>query len=131
VAQNGFEELRRDIRIEQTVAVLLERRLVPHGIIDSEANEPPEQKVVVNLPHQLALGAHRLERLQERGAQQPLGYDRLPAGALVETLELGVEADQNVVEYHLDDPEWRPGRHLAFKVDVRDDLRPFSPPVRG
>ena len=47
--------------------------MIPDGIVDAEPDEPAEQQIVVDLLHQLALGAHRVERLQQRGAQQPLG----------------------------------------------------------
>ncbi len=102
VPQNGLEELRGDVGIEQPVAVLGERRMIPYGIVDAEPDEPAEQQIVVDLLHQLALGAHRVERLQQRGAQQPLGCDRLPAGALVEFLELGIEREQHVIDERLD-----------------------------
>ena len=58
--------------------------MVPDGIVDAEPDEPAEQQVVVDLLHQLPLGAHRVERLQQRGAQQTLRRDRLPPRALVE-----------------------------------------------
>jgi sulfur carrier protein ThiS len=65
VAQHGFEELRGHVRIEQTVAVLGEGRVIPHGIVDSKPDEPAEQQIVADLLHQLPLGTHRVERLQQ------------------------------------------------------------------
>lgn len=64
MAQHGFQELRGDVGVEQAVAALRGCRLIPHRIVDPKAHEPAEQQVVVDLLHQLALGAHRVERLQ-------------------------------------------------------------------
>ena len=73
MAQHGFEELRGDIGTQQPVAVLGECRVIPNSIVDGETNEPAEQQIVVDLLHQLLLGAHRIERLEKRGAKQRSG----------------------------------------------------------
>jgi hypothetical protein len=70
VRERGRHELRRDLGTEKPVAVLREHGRVPDGIVDAEPDEPAEQKIKIELLHQLALGAHREERLQQRGAQQ-------------------------------------------------------------
>ena len=64
-----------------------------------------KQEVVIDLLHELALGAHRVERLQQRCPQEPLRRNRLAARPLVEPLELGVERDQNVVDEAFDHPQ--------------------------
>jgi hypothetical protein len=91
VAQYGFEELGGNIGVEKAIAALRERRMVPYGIVDAEADEPTKQQVIVDLFHQLALRAHGVERLQQRSPEQPLRRDRLAAGALIHPLELGIE----------------------------------------
>lgn len=53
VTQHRFEQLGGNVGIEQPVAVLGERRMIPHGIIDTEPDEPAEQQVIVDLLHQL------------------------------------------------------------------------------
>jgi hypothetical protein len=118
VPQHGFEELCCDIGVEQSVTVLRECRMIPHGIIDAEPNEPAEQQIVVDLLHQLALGAHRVEGLQQRGAQQALGCDRLAPRALVEPLELGIERGQHVVDDCPDRAQRVLGGHALFQVNV-------------
>jgi hypothetical protein len=40
---------------QQTVAVLRKHRMVPHRIVHSQANEPPEQQAVVDLLDQQPL----------------------------------------------------------------------------
>jgi NAD-dependent DNA ligase len=72
VTQHRFEKFSCNIAIQQTVAVLREGRVVPK-IVDSEADEPAEQQIVINLLHELALRAHGIKRLQERGAQSRSG----------------------------------------------------------
>ena len=92
--------------------------MIPHRIIDAETNEPAEQQVVIDLLHQLAFRAHRVERLQKRGPEQPLRRDRLPPGALVETLELGIERGQRVVHDGPDRAQRMTLRHPLFQVYV-------------
>jgi hypothetical protein len=50
-----------------------------------------KSRFVVELLHQLALGADRIERLQEQHSEQLLGRDRGPAIERVELLELAGE----------------------------------------
>jgi hypothetical protein len=76
------------------------------------------QEVVVQLLHELTLGAHRVEGLKKRGAQKPLWRDRLAAGALVELLEFGVERAQGVVDDGLDHPQRMFRWHPALEVDI-------------
>ena len=50
---NGLEELARNVRLEQPIAVLAEGRVIPHRLIDRQPDEPSEQKVVLDLLDQL------------------------------------------------------------------------------
>ena len=96
-----------------SVAVLREDGRVPDGIVDAEPDEPAEHEVVVELLHQLALGAHREERLQQRGAKQPLRRDRGAAFRRVEPGEFPIERRQRLV-YDLTD--------LAQRMSLRHPL---------
>src|SRR4029079_18810384 len=93
-SKDGGHELRRPLGIEQPVSVLREDGRVPDGIVDAEPDEPAEHQVVVELLHQLAFGAHREERLQQRGAKQPLRRDRGAAFRRVEPGEFAIERGQ-------------------------------------
>ena len=67
----GHDDLglhRRDVGVEQPVAVLRERRMIPDRAVDAEADEPAEQQIVVDLLHQLPFGTDRVESLQQRRA---------------------------------------------------------------
>ena len=44
VPQNRLQELRRDIGVQQPIAVFRERRVVPNRIVDAEPYEPAEQQ---------------------------------------------------------------------------------------
>ena len=68
-----------DVAFEQPVAVLGEGGRVPDRIVDAEPDKPAEQEIVIQPLHQQALGADRVERLQEHRPQQPLRRDRGPA----------------------------------------------------
>jgi hypothetical protein len=47
----------------QPLAVLGEHRYIPDRIVHRQAHEPAEQKVVVDLLHQLPLALHRVQHL--------------------------------------------------------------------
>ena len=73
------EQTRDDVAREQSVAVLAERRVVPHRIVHRQADKPTKQSVVGNLLHQHALAANRIQHLQQQRANQLLGRDARPA----------------------------------------------------
>ena len=97
MSQHRRHELRCNLRIEQPISVLREHGHVPHRIIDPEPHEPAEQQIIVELLHQLPLGAHREERLQQRGAQELLRRDRRPPVRGIEAGELGIERQEGVI----------------------------------
>jgi hypothetical protein len=86
--QHGGEKLDRDITRQQPVAVLGEGRGVPHRVVDAEADEPAEQQVELNPFDQLPFRADRVERLQQKGAQQTFRRDRFPAERRIQRVEL-------------------------------------------
>ena len=77
-------ELGRDIAVEQPIPVLAEHGRIPHRIVRRQPDEPAEQQIVVELLHQLPFRAHRVERLQQQRAQQPLRRDRRPSVARIQ-----------------------------------------------
>lgn len=79
----------RKIGIEVAFAVLGERRMIRHGIVDDEPDEPAEQQVAVDLLDHLPLGTHRVERLHQRGPEQPLRRDRRDGGLRIVAHEEG------------------------------------------
>src|SRR5471030_1434686 len=52
------------VMFKQSLAVLAERRVVPHSAVHRQSDEPTEQHVVRNLFHQHALAANRVQNLQ-------------------------------------------------------------------
>ena len=59
-------ELLEHIAFLKAFPVLGEHGRVPDRIVRREADEPAKQQIVVELLHQLALGADRIEHLQEQ-----------------------------------------------------------------
>ena len=94
-----------------------------------EPDEPAEQQVVVQLLHQLALRAHRVERLQQQGPQQLLRRDRGPAVQRVELLELPVQRRQRGIRDRQDRPQRMARRHPALAAHIAE--QPFRPPIRS
>ena len=62
-------ELLEHIAFLKAFPVLGEHSRVPDRIVRREADEPAKQQIVVELLHQLALGADRIEHLQEQCTQ--------------------------------------------------------------
>ena len=64
--------------VEQPIPVFTEFPYIPHRIVRRETDKPAEQKIVVELLHQLSFRAHAVKRLQPR-SQQLLRRDRRSA----------------------------------------------------
>ena len=61
-------KLLEHIAFLKAFAVLGEHGRVPDRIVRREADEPAKQQIVVELLHQLALGADRIKHLQNQRA---------------------------------------------------------------
>src|SRR5437588_12967139 len=70
--QHGCQELRRDLALQQPVAVLGESRVIPDRIIYPKSNKPGEQQVELQAHHKLALGADSVEYVQQHHPNEPL-----------------------------------------------------------
>jgi hypothetical protein len=77
--QHRRQELRRDRAFQEPIPVLGECRVIPDRIVDPEPKEPAEQQVELHPLHQLALGPHPVEGLQQHRPQQLFRGDRGPA----------------------------------------------------
>ena len=77
-----------------------------------------EQQIIVDLLHQLSFGTHRVKRLQQRGAQQPLRCNRLSAGAFVKRLELVIERGQHFIHDSPDRAQRVRNRYPRLHVDI-------------
>jgi hypothetical protein len=85
-----FEEERlRDVAVQETVPVLTEDGRRPHGVIHTQADEPAEQQVVLQLLHQQPFAADGVQRLQQQRPEQLLGWDRRPPNVGVQTVKAG------------------------------------------
>ena len=91
---------------------------IPDRIIHRQTDEPAEQKIVVDLLHQLALRAHREERLQQRRPQQLLRRDRGPSDLRIKRVKSLRQPGQRLVHQ-------RPDRPAA------DDPSRSDPPTAG
>ena len=125
LAQHRLEELRGDLALQEPVAVLGEHRDVPDRRVHRQADEPAEQQVVIQLLHQLALRAHRVERLQQQRPQQLLGRDRRPAVVRVELVERRRQHRQRLVDDRPDRPQRVNLRHPRLAAQIAEQaLRP-------
>lgn len=86
--ENGGHHLARHARGEKAVAVFAEHGRNPDLVVDAEPHKPAEQQVVVQLRHQMPLGADREQDLQQSRPDQPSLSDGGAAKIGMEPIEL-------------------------------------------
>src|SRR5699024_10222478 len=59
------EQGRNHLVLKKSVLVLAEGRMVPHRIVNAQANKPAKQQVVLNVLHQLAVAANAVEHTKQ------------------------------------------------------------------
>ena len=74
-------------------------------LVRRHVEEPAEEEVGLEAAAELALGADRVERLEEQRLQQPLGRDRRPAVPRIRGPEVAVHAAERLVDHALDGAE--------------------------
>jgi hypothetical protein len=57
LVDHGIEEGTGDVRLEQALAILAERRRRPDRLVETQPDEPPKQEAVVDLFNQQPLAA--------------------------------------------------------------------------
>jgi len=67
--------------------------------------EPAEQQIVIELLAEQPFAAHGVQRHQQRGLQQPLGWDRRPPNGAVHLIEQRRKLRQRPVGEFLDPPQ--------------------------
>jgi hypothetical protein len=95
--QHRAQKLGGDVALQQAIAVLGERRVIPHRIVDAKADKPAEQEVELQPVHQLPLRADRIERLQQHRPQELLWRDRGSTRPGVQRRELARKPGQSLV----------------------------------
>ena len=119
LGQYGGQELGRDVAFEQPIAVLREGRVIPGCVIDAESDEPAKQQIVFEPLHQLALGADRVEGLQQHRPQQLLRRDRGSTHASgVQDCELALQHCERRVDDLADRPQWMIRAHPGLQIDI-------------
>ena len=96
--------------------------MIPHRIIDADPDEPAEQQIELQPPHELALRANRIERLQQHRPEQHLGRDRRPPDAGIERRTIGRQRCKRNVGQRLDRPQRMIPPDSQLKIDVREKL---------
>src|SRR6202020_1967459 len=87
----------RDLLSEKAVAVLGECRGVENLLVDRQPDEPAKQQIELQPFDQLPLRADRIEKLQQRGPQQPLRRNGRTSAGLVKRRKRPVEIRQRRV----------------------------------
>ena len=126
--QNRAQELGGDVALQQAIAVLGKRRVIPHRIVNADPHEPAEQKIELQPLHQLPLRADRIERLQKHRPQKLLGRDRRSTQSGVECRELAREPRQSLVHDQADRPQRVILADPRLQIDIAEQRpRPLVP----
>jgi hypothetical protein len=126
--QHRAQELGGDVALQQAIAVLGERRVIPHRIVNANADEPAEQEFELQPLHQLPLRSDRIERLQQHRPNELLRRDRGPADPGVERRELPRKRRQSLVHHHADRSQRVILSDPRFQIDIAEQRpRPFVP----
>jgi hypothetical protein len=83
---------------------------MPDRIIRAQTHKPAKQQVVMELLEQKPLGPNPVERLQQRGQQELLGWYRGPAFCPVQRGEGGVQSIKSLIRQLPDPPQRMTGR---------------------
>ena len=118
--QHRAQELGGDVALQQPLAVLGERRVIPDRIVNAEADKPAKQQVELQPLHQLPLRADRIERLQQHRPQKLLGRDRGTADPRIERRELARQRRQRLVHNAADHPKRMVLANSRFQIDVTE-----------
>ena len=89
----------RQHAVEQAVSVGAEGGVVPDLLVHAQANKPAIQQVVFEVANQGALGADRVQRLDQAGAQQALGGNGITPRRGVDRIQFLVHLSQEPVHY--------------------------------
>lgn len=87
---------------------------------DRKPHKPAEQQVVVQLLHQMPLGADREQDLQQARTDQPYRRDGGAAEIGIEPIELAIEARQGVIDDPPDRAQRMPGGDPLFEIDITE-----------
>src|SRR5580700_1185706 len=120
---HGAEKLARHVVLQQARPIAAKGRMVEAGLVPVHIQEPAEQKVVVQLLTKHPLAAHRIQRHQQRGFQQPLRRDRGPAHFAVHLLEQRRELFEGDFSQRLDQSYRMVGRDPLLGVHQRQHRR--------
>lgn len=114
VLLNDFKLAQAAMSVPSALKCLLIRR---------QADEPAEQEVELQPLHQLALGADRIERLQEHRPQEHLRRRRRAARLRrIERIELRTHLGQRVVHDRFDRPQRMIGADSTLDIDIGEQL---------
>src|SRR5262249_34912792 len=101
-------------------AVLREYRMVPSRIIDANAHEPAEQKIVLQTLHKEPLRADRIEGLQQHCPEQLLGRDRWPPDRRIQRSEVLLQLIQRLVHDNPDGGQRMTAPHPRLEIHVAE-----------
>lgn len=99
LGEHAGKELLGNVAFQQPVPILAEHRRHPHPIIHSQADEPAEQQVVIQLLHQHPLASNRVQHLQQQRPQQLLRWDRRPPHPRIQAFEGCRKLHQRLIDH--------------------------------
>jgi hypothetical protein len=107
------QESLRHFVTNQTLSVPRKRTRIERRLVELHVQEPPKQQVVLQLLTELTITAHRVQRDQQLGLQQPFRWHRRPPRLCIHRREYAAQLLQGCVSQPLD---------LAKRVRLRHPL---------
>src|SRR5262245_39090304 len=120
VVQKFGQELGRSLRFQQPFAVLREHRRHPDRLVDPEPGNTAVQKVIVEMLHELRLGAERVERMRQQRPQQPLGWNRWPPAVGIDFGKLAIERGQHIIDDATDHAQRMRRRNTVLEINIKE-----------
>src|SRR5208282_920005 len=91
----------------------------PDRVIHRQPDKPAEQKIIVDLLHQLPLGPNREERLQQRRSQQVFWSNRWASRMRIKLFKSTRQCRKHLIHQRPDRPQWVILGDASFQANVR------------
>jgi len=114
------EELAGHVVLQHALTVLGKAGAIKAGLDHVHAQEPAEQEVVLQLLTERLLAADRIQTDQQRGLQQPLGWDGWPTVLGVHGIQQRRQLRQRRIGHVLDSAQRVVKRNPRLHVDKRE-----------
>jgi hypothetical protein len=123
LTHHRIEEAAGQSAFHQPFAQAREIRLIQPALLQVHVQEPAEQNVVIEHLAEQPIRAHRVQRNQQTGLEQPLRRNRRPAGDCIQFIDIAAQRLEHRVGVTLDRPQWMRRRYPRLRRKVAKHRR--------